>query len=137
VRAQADPTSPVDDHPFAEKIAVKLIDPLPCFDHEVRDLGANPYCRYPARGTRLDETNRVQMIARRPTGVLCDCGSIQPADSRLRVRRRMRAATARHLVKTGHVSAKRVEVGETGQRVHEFHGPHPDAFEHDEPDQEA
>src|SRR5262249_47758584 len=57
---------------------------------------------------------------------------IEPANRCLGVCRRMRAARTGHFVECAHVSAKRVEVAEAGEGMHEFHGPNADAFHHNE-----
>jgi hypothetical protein len=69
-----------------------------------RDLGTDLHRRTPAGRTRLDETDRVQLVISGRGGVLNDGGRIEPANRSLRVRRGMGAAAASHLVERAHVS---------------------------------
>ena len=138
---------PVDDDPFARNpglhlaAGLELIDLEPGLGHEVRDLGSDADGCDPAGGWGLVEADGVKLIPADAARVVCDHGRIEPLDRGLGVRRGVHAAVERHLVEVADVADTSLavgepwpaaDVGESGQHMHQLHGPGAELLHHGE-----
>ena len=129
----------INDDALFGNARIELIGLQTRLHHQVRHAPSDLHGGHAPGRRRLCEADRVQRVDADPASVFRNRGAVEPLDARLRVSGRVCAGRSRHLVIQAHhgvllihVVAERVDVGEAGQAVHQFHRPDADPFQHDE-----